>query len=611
MRPETDRDLKNLSKRRFPMAYKCLFENAQDSVLLLRRRSAAVGASSRARKPGSGSSGHHLGEQTLKDLAGDDLSLTKAFDSAMKGKSGTLKLQTRDQKGPRVTTEVIFTPFRRNGKTSLVLVIVRRIKKGAAVVDEENRSAQLTSLMRNSAEMIRSTTLNQRLQKMAEVIRENGWRRIVIRAVRGEDMEVQNREDMVTAGLSKEEKEFLWNNHMSGRIWRERFGPDYERFRIGGFYHLPWSDPWVREKFAEGTVPSRLSADDMVDWDPEDLLYAPLRLSDGRIVGVLSIDDPINGKRPTKESLAPLDLFIHQAAVAIENAYLFRELESARNQIKSYAEELERKVEERTQQLVDAQKKLIRAERLAAIGEVAAMVGHDLRNPLTGMTGATYYLKRKLGSVASKKTLEMLEVIEKDIAYSNKIVSDLLEYSREIRLESKLTSFGTLVKDALALVEIPCNVEIVNKSSTRSRVFVDVEKMKRVFVNIIKNAIDAMPSGGKLEIRTKRTEDRTEISIADTGTGMSKEVLHKLWSPLFTTKARGMGFGLPICKRVVETHGGSINVQSSLGKGTTFTISIPLKGKQESRSDVWVNIPEPLLSMTQTEKTCISSNRPE
>jgi len=460
----------------------------------------------------------------------------------------------------------------------------------------EKRSSQLASLMKSSADVIHSTDLRQRLQKVAEAIREYGWRRVVIRAV-NENMETPNQQDLVTAGLTGEENEFLWDNRVPGQVWRERFGPEFERFKIGEFYHLPWSDPWVRKRFSEGTVSSKLKPEEMVDWDPEDLLYAPLCLADRSIVGILSIDDPIDGKRPTKESLAPLELFIHQAAVAIENAQLIQQLNNARNQIEEYADKLEVKVKQRTQQLVEAQNKLLKSERLAAIGEIAGMVGHDLRNPLTSIAGATYYLKTKLHLRSEEKAKEMLKIIEKDIEYSNKIVNDLLDYSREIHLEMKTATPKTVVDEALARVRIPKKIRVVNAASNKPTIRVDSEKMKRVFVNIVKNAVDAMPKGGTLTIESRESGDEFEMRFVDTGTGIPQEVVDKLWSPLFTTKAKGMGFGLPICRRIVEAHGGTIAVESAVGKGTTFTIKIPVEPKTEGGGVVWVNVPESLLSM--------------
>ena len=121
--------------------------------------------------------------------------------------------------------------------------------------------------------------------------------------------------------------------------------------------------------------------------------------------------------------------------------------------------------------------------------------------------------------------------------------------------------------------------------------------MNLVFVKLIKNAIDAMPKGGTLRIESIEKSGELGMIVTDTGAGMTDEVLKRLWSPLFTTKAKGMGFGLPICKRIIEAHDGSISVASTCGKGTTFTITVPIKPKVEGGGTVWVNVPESLLSM--------------
>jgi len=463
----------------------------------------------------------------------------------------------------------------------------------------EKRSNQQASLMKSSAEMIHSTELRQRLQAILDAVHGLGWRRVVL-SVREEDLDIAKPEDIVTAGLTKEEREYLWTHKQPGQVWAERFGPEFERFKLGEFYYLPWSDPFVRKKFKVGTVSSHLKPEEMVDWNPDDLLYAPLRLADGRIVGVVSMDDPVDGRRPTRESLAPLELFLHQAAVAIENARLIKQLNDAKTQIQEYADQLEIKVEERTRELVDAQNRLLKAERLAAIGELAGMVGHDLRNPLTGIAGATYYLKLKYCSLMDRKGNEMLEVIEKDIEYSNKIINDLLEYSRDIKLRLTETNPKSMLKEALSFVKTPNGIKIFDETQRRPKIKVDTERMRRVLVNITKNAFDAMPNGGKLTIKSKEIRDGIALSFSDTGTGMSKEIMNKLWTPLFTTKARGMGFGLPICKRIVEAHGGKISVESTSGKGSTFTVMLPLKPKtKEEDEKVFVNIPEYLLLKTK------------
>jgi signal transduction histidine kinase len=317
------------------------------------------------------------------------------------------------------------------------------------------------------------------------------------------------------------------------------------------------------------------------------------------------VDDPLDGKRPTKESLAPLELFLHLAAVAIENAQLIHQLNNANIQVQDYAIKLELKVADRTRELKEAQDNLLKAERLAAIGELAAMIGHDLRNPLTGIAGASYYLKTKYGPRLDDKANEMLDTVEKAVQHSNKIVNDLLEYSREIRLELDVANPKVITKESLAAVEVPRSVRVVNLTESEPELRVDVDKLKRVFVNLIKNAVDAMPEGGTLTIKSRLKGENVEISFSDTGTGMTNDVLNKLWSPLFTTKAKGMGFGLPICKRFIEEgHGGKISVKSTPGRGSEFVISIPLKTKAEERDEeTLVNVTGPLPGMNKELET--------
>jgi len=458
----------------------------------------------------------------------------------------------------------------------------------------EKRNVQQGSLMKSSAEMIHSVDIHQRLQAILDAIRGLGWGRVVL-SLTDENFNILKPEDIVGSGLTQEEKFYLWEHRKPGTVWIERFGPQFERFKIGEFYYLPWSDNFVREKFSHGTVPSHLLQEQMSDWDPNDLLLAPLRLADGRRVGWVSIDDPAEGRRPTKESLAALELFLYQAAVAIENARLIHQLNHAKNQIQGYAEQLEVKVKERTKELIDAQNQLLKAQRLVAIGELAGMVGHDLRNPLTGISGAAYYLKKRLDDKLNNKERDMFETIDKAIVYSNKIINDLLEYSREIRLDLSETEPKSLLKDALSMIDVPVKVQVLDLTKEEPWVKVDKEKLRRVFVNIVKNAFDAMPEGGTLTVKSEKNGENIAFTFSDTGTGMSEEVVKKLWSPLFTTKAKGMGFGLPICKRIVEAHGGRILVESVAGKGSTFKVTLPVEPNiPEKDQTVWLNTPERL-----------------
>jgi PAS domain S-box-containing protein len=573
-----------------------------------------------------------------------------------------------------------------------------------------NVSKKLASLMRSSAVMLHTTDQRQRLKTIAEAVREQGWGRVVI-SLRDEEL---NTIDVVTAGLTAEEEEYLKEHQSPGQVWRKRLSSMFEQYRLGEFYYLPWSDPLVQDQF-KYALASNVAKEETVGWNPDDLLFVPLKLPSGQIVGIMSMDDPADGRCPTVESLAPLELFAHQAAVAIENAKLIQ-------QVKEYAQDLEQKVEDRTAELRRSEEKLkgmfsaspdaitatdmngyivecneqtlkmhgytsrkelidksafefikekdrqkamenlkktfeqgstknaeytmlrkdgsefpaelsasivrdasgnptgfvavtkditerkrmeqqlFKSERLAAIGELAGMIGHDLRNPLTGIAGATYYLKTRSGLKMDAKAIEMLKIIGKDIEYSNKIINDLLEYSREMKLDLTESTPRNATNKALSSLKIPKRIQVLNMTQNKPVLEVDAEKLRRVFINIIRNAIDAMPKCGTLTIRSKRTKDDVAISFSDTGVGMSKENMGRIWTPLFTTKAKGMGFGLAICKRIAEAHEGKISVESALSKGSIFTVTIPLKPKTEEREQLWVNVPESLLPITMNQE---------
>jgi signal transduction histidine kinase len=187
--------------------------------------------------------------------------------------------------------------------------------------------------------------------------------------------------------------------------------------------------------------------------------------------------------------------------------------------------------------------------------------------------GALEILRMDVQTDAAK---DMIDLIEKSIDYSDKLISDLCDYSRAITLEQTYIDVRTILREALSLMKVPDRVEVVDLIGNELVANVDVSKMTRVFLNIIRNAIDAMPKGGKLTVTGIESHDKIKINFTDTGGGMKKEVLENIWTPLFTTKAKGMGLGLVICKRFVEAHGGSIRAESSVGKGSTITVELPI-----------------------------------
>jgi PAS domain S-box-containing protein len=233
----------------------------------------------------------------------------------------------------------------------------------------------------------------------------------------------------------------------------------------------------------------------------------------------------------------------------------------------------------------EMEQKLIKSERLASIGELAGILGHDLRNPLMGIRGAAYYLKTKHANSLDSNDEEMFDSIDKSINYSDKIVNDLIDYSTEINLILEAISPKSLVNGTLALTALPKNIAVVDETTDLPQFQVDVEKIRRGFLNIIKNAFDAMPEGGELVISSQKIGEAVVFSFKDSGDGMTKETLDKLWMPLFTTKAKGMGFGLAICKRTVEAHGGKISAESAVKEGTTIKVELPLNLQQPQNNE--------------------------
>jgi PAS domain S-box-containing protein len=222
----------------------------------------------------------------------------------------------------------------------------------------------------------------------------------------------------------------------------------------------------------------------------------------------------------------------------------------------------------------------LRLEKLATIGELATMVAHDLRNPLTSIRNAGYYIKNTCPNRANtecKAALEMLNIIEQETIFANNIINDLLDFAAKRPLQKKRKNINKLIEDSLTRSNMPENIKIETNFAKKPVANVDEKQLERVFLNLTKNAVQAMPNGGKLTITTNETKDYIEIALADTGVGIQEENMSKLFTPLFTTKAKGIGMGLAICKNLVEQHNGTIEVKSKVGQGTTFTIKLPKK----------------------------------
>lgn len=313
-------------------------------------------------------------------------------------------------------------------------------------------------------------------------------------------------------------------------------------------------------------------------------LTAPL-IAGGRMLGLLNLSSP----RPnvyTERDLRLLSTVNNQATTSLENVRLFADLERAKAELERWSEELEIKVEGRTKELKEAQDRLLRAERLAITGQFGASVGHELRNPLGVIKNSAYYLKMKLGN-ADEKVKKHLKIIEREISISNKIINDLLNFTGVKEPTLQETDVNFLVKEALSRSQIPTEVAVVTKLMEElSPLVADPHQIEQVFINMISNAVQAMSDGGRLEIVTKAEDGFIVTEFKDNGCGIPEENLEKIFEPLFTTKAKGIGLGLAVSRTMVEGHGGIIEVESpstdlgtgEVGKGTSFTVKLPISG---------------------------------
>ena len=261
-------------------------------------------------------------------------------------------------------------------------------------------------------------------------------------------------------------------------------------------------------------------------------------------------------------------------------------LQKATENYLSCTRTLEKKVEEKTDELEKTQDYLIQSEKLASLGKLAAGIAHEINNPLTSILINSHLIS---------------EMLEKDVAFGenikliidetnrcSKIVKGLLEFSRQSPPEKEFANINEVIEKTLLLFEsqvLANNVRAEKKlNENLPAILIDVNKIEQVLTNLILNALDAMPGGGILVISSQMSVDNqfVEVKIRDTGSGIPKEYISKIFDPFFTTKGiKGTGLGLSVSYGIVQQHDGTINVQSEVGKGTTIVISLPVEEKKD------------------------------
>jgi len=271
--------------------------------------------------------------------------------------------------------------------------------------------------------------------------------------------------------------------------------------------------------------------------------------------------------------------------------------------IENFNSELERKVQESTaglaaaneelrrinEELFETQKKLARSERLAVAGQLAASLAHEIGTPLNSISGHVQLLARR--SDADESTRRRLQIIEKQIDNIVRTVNQLLSWSRKFDLKIEPVDLRRVIEEAVLLSSPALQLRKIQVRLSMAKdcpkIYADAGYLQQVFLNLINNSMDAMPRGGELRIETRLADDgarRVAIRVADNGAGMSPDTMVHVFDPMFTTKrmGTGTGLGLAICEQIIHQHGGTIQVESQPQRGTTFTLLLPIDGREKA-----------------------------
>ena len=273
--------------------------------------------------------------------------------------------------------------------------------------------------------------------------------------------------------------------------------------------------------------------------------------------------------------LRPLLFVLFTAVVAALTALLMDRIDEEREIIR---------------RLKETREQLVHAEKLASLGQLSASIAHEINNPLAGILTYTKLLAKKISGDTLEKgaALDHLAKMESEVSRCSRIIRNLLDFSRQSEPTLRLVDVNQVIEQVLAMVGHQAQLEKVDVvrelSPSLPKVMADSDKLQQVFTNLTLNAIQAMSGGGKLTLRTSVENSQVRIDVQDTGCGISKENLSRLFTPFFTTKEKGsgVGLGLAVVRGIIERHKGEIKVQSEVGKGTTFSVYLGVHADEKS-----------------------------
>ena len=253
-------------------------------------------------------------------------------------------------------------------------------------------------------------------------------------------------------------------------------------------------------------------------------------------------------------------------------------LKAAEEALRLSNEELEARVKERTHALAVAQEDLMRKERLAVLGRLAGGVAHQIRNPLGTIKNAAYVLQRLTAGSPNPEIRQALEMIHDEVESANQTITALLDYTRVRHAVRRTVAPHEVIELAIAGQPIGPTIAVVRELPELPLVAVDAEQVRSALLNLVRNAVEAMPNGGTLTVMCWVEEGWVVVGVTDTGSGISAEICARLFEPLVTTKPLGLGLGLVTARTLIEGQGGTLRCTSQPGEGARFEVRLPIAG---------------------------------
>lgn len=352
---------------------------------------------------------------------------------------------------------------------------------------------------------------------------------------------------------------FLWDKESSAYVLRASQGP--RRLALQSRYRLADKDAAIQELINLKSVVQKghhsALRDVFNDLNAEIIIPGFI---DKRFIGFLILGQKISGNEFTADDLHAFEMLAHEGAIALENASSYEELLRLNEQLKAASE------------------RLLFQERLAAAGQFAMGMAHEVKNPLSAIKTFAQYLPEKYADAGFRN--KFFRIVQSEIDRINEIVKELSDFAKPSPLDLKPVQLSILVEDTVTLLSDQALKQgVALKTAFEANgaaVLADHGQLKQILLNIFLNSLEAMEKGGQLTAATKLSGEKLVLTVSDTGCGISAEHLKKVWDPFFTTKERGMGLGLAIVKGVIERHGGSIDISSYPDKGTSIAIALPL-----------------------------------